>query len=107
MDCNRRVAYAHNYRQILLARQNPWLILWSDEASFSVSGSVATNTFVRYSTDQQGRPQQFNFETLKDKSTCTGWFAMAEDGTKLDPVRINGTLTGDTYIRYILGFFWD
>ena len=37
-----------------------YLWLWSDESSFSLNGSVANNTFVRYGVDREGRPKGIN-----------------------------------------------
>ena len=72
-DVLRRLDYAADYIRIMTANPN-LLFLWSDEAAFSLSGSVATNTLVRYSVDREGRPRHFNFEMLRDKNQVTGIF---------------------------------
>ena len=74
-----------------------YLFLWSDESSFSVAGHVASNTMVRYKQDRTGRPRNFNFDKLKDRSTVCVWFAFCEDGQKLLPVRIDGRMNKDQY----------
>ena len=47
-----------------------------------------------------GQTKNFEFEKLKNKGSVTGWFCVLGDGTKLPPVRIEGALIAETYLRY-------
>ena len=73
---------------------------FSDEAAFSLSGNVASNTFVKYKEDRTGKPEKFYFENLRDKHHVMVWFGFLEDGTKLDPIRISpGRMNAQRYLE--------
>ena len=73
---------------------------FSDEAAFSLSGSVASNTFVKYKVDRTGKPKNFYFENLRAKNNVMVWFGFLEDGTKLDPIRISpGRMNAQRYLE--------
>ena len=72
----------------------------SDEAAFSLSGFVVSNTFVKYKEDRSGKPKNFYFENLRAKNQVMVWFGFLEDGTKLDPVKISpGRMNAQRYLE--------
>ena len=72
--------------------------LFTDEASFSMNGHVATNTVCRYSDDGEGRPEDFIFEKGVDKRTITIWSGFHTSGLKLPLYRIEGNLNSLKYV---------
>ena len=92
-----RVDYGNNFKAFMLANPDiKWI--WSDECSFNLNGNVAYKTMVRYSPDGQGRPDQFEFTNMKNKTSVSGLFGFMDDGTKLPPIRLPGDMDRFQYL---------
>ena len=97
-DHGRRLAFC----QWLTQRPERFLrqIIISDEATFSLNGSVNTWNTRRYSA-RRNPPRNFTFDRPNNRQSVTVWVALDGSNQIIGPYFLRGNVNGQTYLNMI------